>query len=372
MARTLDPDPLEEVPAPRAVARVIGHDTAEQQLLDAFNAARLHHAWLITGPRGIGKASLAFRFARFLLAHPPSAGDSLFGDTLAVHADNLDIQPDHPVFHRVLSGGHADLMTVERSVDDKTKKLRNEIVVDDVRKLSQFFSRTAGEGGWRIAIIDSSDEMNRNAANALLKILEEPPKNAILLLVCHAPGRLLPTILSRCRKLVLNPLEESTVSSLLHNYFPGMEEQDSRRIAALSHGSPGRAVRMALSGGLPIYQQMLIMLSTLDRPDIRQLHQFAGQMAGKDSESAFEIFAELLEDFISTIVQYQAGGTTRYPLEPDQEETFRKLVDRISLDQWFQLWEKTNELMSATRGVNLDRRQAVMNIFHMLETAVRK
>ena len=186
-------------PEPRRNPDLIGHETAEQALIDSAASGRMPHAWLICGPEGIGKATLAYRFARYLLAGPQPAGLFGAGET------GLYVAPDHPVFRRVAAKGHADLMTVELGADPKTGRMRGEIVVDDVRAVSEFMHMTPAEGGFRVVIVDIVDAMNRNAANALLKILEEPPPQALLLLVCHAPGRVLATIRSRCRKLVLRP-----------------------------------------------------------------------------------------------------------------------------------------------------------------------
>ena len=189
------------IPHPRENPQLLGHENAERELIEATGSGRLAHAWLLTGPRGIGKATLAYRFARYLLS--AAGGIDLFGNE---SANSLYVAPDSDVFRRLATGSHGEVMTIERSPDPKTRKLRNAIVVGDIRRLQGFFGLTASEGGWRIAIIDSADEMNRNAANALLKILEEPPKRGILLLTAHAPGRLAPTIRSRCRRIALRPL----------------------------------------------------------------------------------------------------------------------------------------------------------------------
>lgn len=348
-----------------------GHEAAERQLLDAFNSKRMHHAWLITGPRGIGKATLAWRMARFVLAHPPVADDGLFGGTFDAKPETLDLPQSHPVFQRVLSGGHADIITVERAVDEKTKKLRSEIVIDDIRQLNQFFSKTAGEGGWRVAIVDAADEMNRNAANALLKILEEPPANALILLVCHTPGRMLPTILSRCRKLKLHPLDDANVSEILLRHFPDVSEADRLRIIRLSHGSPGRAVKLAALKGPALYEEFLALLGAMPGIDIRRLHKFADQLGGRESDAMFNLFGELLEDVISTVVQMASTGGSRDAIDAQEEEIFRRCANCISLDRWFELWEKTCELMLRAEAVNLDRHQTVLNIFHLLETAAQ-
>src|SRR5215470_5545981 len=208
-------------PPPRANADFIGHALAEQALLRAWQSNRLHHAWLMTGPRGVGKATLAFRFVRHVLS-----GDErgLFADA----SDTLAVPPTAPIFRQVASGGHPDLLTIERGYDEKRDRYRTEIVVDDVRELGGFLHLKAAAGGWRVVVIDSVDDLNRNAANALLKILEEPPAQALLLLVSHAPGRLLPTIRSRCRRLTLGPLDAPVMEDLLTRYAPDLTEADRR------------------------------------------------------------------------------------------------------------------------------------------------
>ncbi|MCY4407885.1 MAG: DNA polymerase III subunit delta', partial [Rhodospirillaceae bacterium] len=179
-------------PPPRENPHLVGHEPAAGALVEAWGSGRLAHAWLIAGPRGIGKATLAYRFARFVLAGKEGI-------------DGLTMAPEHPVFRRIAAGGHSDLAVIERGLGDRGR-LRAEIVVDDVRKANAFLSLTAGEGGWRVVIVDAADEMNRNAANALLKRLEEPPSRVLFLLVSHAPSRMPATLRSRCRLLSLAPL----------------------------------------------------------------------------------------------------------------------------------------------------------------------
>ncbi|OFX09251.1 MAG: DNA polymerase III subunit delta', partial [Alphaproteobacteria bacterium RIFOXYD12_FULL_60_8] len=258
-------------PSPRLNGHLFGHETAEAQFLDAWTSQRLAHAWLITGPRGVGKATLAYRIARFVLSGGGEGG-GLFGGP----PDSLAMDGDHPVFRRIATGGLTDLRVVERGYsDDKQTKLRSEIVVDDVREIGSFLSLTPAEGGWRVVLVDAADEMNRNAANALLKVLEEPPARALLLLVCHAPGRLLPTIRSRCRSLVLSPLDDRAVEDLLTRYRPDMSAEDRRVLTTLSEGSPGRALALEEQGGLELYRAMLGLLSGLPRLDVPALHNFA-------------------------------------------------------------------------------------------------
>ena len=195
-----------DVLRPRETGVLFGHGEAERTLLDAYKGGRIPHAWLIGGPPGIGKATLAYRLARFVLAHPdPQAPAVQKADSLAVEADN-------PVARRIAAQAQGDLLVLERVINEQTGKLYTVIRVDDVRRAVPFFGSTAGEGGWRVAIVDAVDNLQREGANALLKVLEEPPPRTLLLLVSHAPGRELPTIRSRCRRLLLRPLSAADVA----------------------------------------------------------------------------------------------------------------------------------------------------------------
>ncbi|MDH3474372.1 MAG: DNA polymerase III subunit delta', partial [Rhodospirillales bacterium] len=254
-------------PTPRANPLLLGQGTAEDTLLTASRSGRLPHAWLLSGPRGIGKATLAYRFARFLLSDAESE-QGLFGPA----AQDLNVAPESETFRRVAAAGHSDLVTVALGVDEKSGKPRKEIVVKDVRSVGDFLHMTPGEGGWRIVVVDSADDMNQSAANALLKVLEEPPRQALLLLVSHAPGRLLPTIRSRCCQLPLQPLEDSLVIELLGRYAPNLAEDDRAALAQLSEGSIGRALDLSAGGGLELYRELIALLEGLPQLDVPRLY----------------------------------------------------------------------------------------------------
>jgi DNA polymerase-3 subunit delta' len=366
--------PLEEPPdfdpfAPRRNPALVGHGSAEQILLQSAESGRLPHAVILGGPRGIGKATLAFRFARWLLARPDQPEPpSLFGASAA--AATMAVDPEHPVARRISSGGHADLLTIERGWDPKRKKLRGEIVVDDVRAVASFLRLTPAEGGWRVVVIDSADEMNRNAANALLKILEEPPRRALLLLVCHAPGRLLPTIRSRCCKLALQPLAEAEVVELLREHRPAVPVADATVLARLADGSIGRALDLADAGGLGLYQSLVALLAELPRLDIPALHHLADRIAGTDAEAVFATLTELLVDFLARLVAGAAEGRPRAVL-PVEAELLRRLGSQTRLDRWIEVWENLRALFGRADAVNLDRRQVVLDAFFTLEAASR-
>ena len=245
-----DPAELEKLEWPHAWAppwrndRLVGHDAAEKTLLAAQQGGRLHHAWLMTGPRGIGKATLAWRFAKFLLCGDSQGG--LFGGA----PDGLYVPADAPGRSLIDARSHPDLFHLRRTLNHDTGRMRAEISVDDVRDLGAFMHMTPAMGKWRVAIVDAADEMNRNAANAVLKVLEEPPPNAVLLIVAHAPGRLLPTIRSRCRRLAMQPLGHDTVMQLLGDYAPDIAQDEKAALANLAEGSIGRALELASAGSL--------------------------------------------------------------------------------------------------------------------------
>ncbi len=352
----------DSAPTPRTTADLLGHADAEQAFLDAWTSGRLAHAWLICGPRGIGKATLAYRIARFVLAGGGDGG-GLFGDA----PRTLAIAPEHPVFHRVVSGGHADLKVVERGwADDKKNRLKTEIPVDDVRGIGGFLSLTPAEGGWRVVIIDAVDELNRSGANAILKILEEPPRNALLLLVSHSPGRLLPTIRSRCRRLMMRPLAEDVVVTLLGRRCPDLDGADAPAIARLSEGSIGKALALASEGGLSLYRDMVGLIGGLPRLDIGGLHAFGDKVVKTDE--SFHTLSDLFSGWLAAAASRRDGTAEVVPGERDLQ---RRLVKAAGLDRWVEVWEKTSHLFGRADAVNLDRKLVVVNAFLALERLCR-
>jgi DNA polymerase-3 subunit delta' len=354
---------MSDLPDPKANPDLFGHQEAERQLLEGWNSGRLAHAWLISGPRGIGKATLAYRFARFALAGGGEGG-GLFGGG----PENLAVSPEHPVFRRVVSGGHADLKIIERGLTDKGKR-RGEIVVDDVRDVGNFLSLTPAEGGWRVVVVDAADEMNRSAANALLKVLEEPPPRALLLLVCHAPGRLLPTIRSRCRRLEMKPLAEADAVKLITRAHPELAFDEAETLARLAEGSAGRAIALAEEGGLTLYREVMKLLATLPDLDITALHAFGERLGKAGAEDAFRTGGELLTDWLARMIR--SGGLGQLPREtvPGEAETARRLLSAASLDRWVEVWEKSRRVLAKAEAAHLDRKQAVLVVFSSIGRA---
>src|SRR5438105_279350 len=355
-------------PSPRGNPDLIGHEAAEQALRRLFEAGRLPHALLLSGPRGIGKATLAFRLARFVLANGAEEG-SLLAPSARIAEDHggLAIAPESGVFHRVEAGGHADLLTVERAYDPRRRRLRSEIVVDDAREIAAFLRLTPAEGGWRVVIVDGADEMNRNAANSLLKILEEPPRRTLLLLVAHSPGRLLPTIRSRCRRLMLAPLPRDIVGDLLARYRPGLAEAEATAVTALAGGSIGRALDLTVAGGVELYRSVLALLSRDQGIDPAALHGFADRLARPDAEEAYRA----VEDLVGQLLARLAIGAARGVDEVSDQESalLRRLGGRVPAAGWAALRDEIGQSFARTDALNLDRKQTILGAFFAIERA---
>ncbi len=344
-------EPVAAPAGPRVEAELVGHGAAEAQILDAWARGRPHHAWLIAGPAGIGKATFAFRVARFVLAGAGGDG-GLFG----APAD-LAMDPDHPVFRRVAAGSHPDLMTLER-LAGKDGRLATVISVDQVRAVGRFLHRTAGEGGWRVVIVDSADELNLNAANALLKLLEEPPPQALLLLVAHAPGGLLATIRSRCRRLGLMPLADADLDRLLARRLPDLPAPERRSLALLAEGSPGRALRLAEQGGLELYRTLVAVIG---RADPVAAHDLAERLTRPGQGAAYDCVAELLPWWLARLARAAARGVLPPEVVAGEAEAGRRLLDRHGLERLVALWENIGATFARADGLNLDRRQAILD-----------
>ncbi len=363
--------------APRENPELIGHEAAEARFLAAWNSGRMPHAWLITGPRGVGKATFAFRAARFVLSGGGGGADQdpgLFGDfDPTPAAEGLYVPPDSPVFRRVASASHGDLMTVQKSINPDTKKMRTVIAVDDVRAAGEFMRLTASEGGWRVVVVDSADEMNLNAANALLKVLEEPPARALMLVVSHAPGRLLATIRSRCCRLPLQPLDDDAVAQLLARQRPELSPAERVALAALAEGSPGKALTLADSDGITLYRQIMVLLSGLPRPPAAALHAFGDQLARNGAEDRFRTATELMAWWLGRAARAGARGQGGpAPIVPEEEGCAARLLAAAGVDRWLEVWEKIVRLSDQTDRLNLDRKQALLTMFHALQGAMAR
>jgi DNA polymerase III subunit delta' len=353
------PDRLSGAPHPRDTVTLVGQETAEAAFLDAFNAGKLHHAWLLTGPRGVGKATLAWRIARFLLATPDPGSGGMF-DVGPV--TSLDISADHPITRRIAAGGESALRAVTRTVDDKTKRLRKQIVVDDIRALGGFFHMSAPDGGRRVVIIDDADEMNPNAANALLKMLEEPPKRVTMLLISHRPSGLLPTIRSRCRTLRLGPLDAGQMARALD--ASGVEVAgDPGSLAELSGGSVGGALRLSLLGGLELYAELVALAGTLPRIDRPRAIKLAEATAQRGAEERLDLTFALIDLLLARLARTGAtGAPPAIAAAPGEAEVLARLAPHLAAGRGWA--EAAAEISARARhgiAVNLDPAALVLD-----------
>lgn len=325
----------EEVP-------LTGHDAAAAGFAEAWASGRLHHAWLIGGPPGIGKATFARRAARWVLAGGPATERP------------LGLPPGHPVARKVDAVSHPDLRLVARAENPKTGRPYSEIRVDDIRAMTDFLRLTGAESPWRVAIVDSADELSTEAANALLKILEEPPPKALILLVAHAPARLLPTIRSRCRRLPLSPLARAEVAVLLRRLAPELPEAEVEAAASLAGGSVGRALQLAEGGAAELSAAIGRVFQALPALDLASAHALADRLSRPGGEEGFSLFMSLLRDRLAALAKAQATG------RGDGVARLRPL------EEWGALWEKVGRMARLADALNLDRKQAVLSVLQAL------
>ncbi len=339
-----------EAPHPRETDIVFGHDRAQTQILDAYRSNRLPQAWILGGREGIGKATLAWHFARFVLANPDPASAAV------QNATDLSVSPDHPAARRMAALSHGDLLLTRREWDPKTKKHFTEIRAQDVRRLIDLFRQAAGEGGWRVAILDAADDLNKSSANALLKLIEEPPSRSLFLMIAHRPADVLPTIRSRSRMLLLDPLSPEDVVRAVRQAgepWSRSSEADLRAAAERGQGSVRAAMRLLDGSGLALARRLEGLLGRLPEVDWLGVHDLADTLAGRDGLEDFETTLATVFDWIDATVRAStAAGVAR-------------------LAPYAEVWEKIAASARETEAFNLDRRPLILSIFADLAAATR-
>jgi DNA polymerase III subunit delta' len=334
-------DRLEGFPHPRETTALVGQDLALERAARAIRGGHPPQGWLITGPPGIGKATLAYRIARYMLAYGATAQG----------AEDLSVPEREPNALQLAAGAHPGLMVLKRGLND-SGKLMSETSVNVVRKLQGFFGMTSGAGGWRIAIVDTADDMNHAAANALLKLLEEPPSRAVLLLLSHVPGRLLPTIRSRCQRLDLRPLDEATLEKQLAHLLPDSSAAARAALARLSGGSLGMALQLSAGDSVALAQEADRLLDHAASPDIAAILAL-GDRIWRITDG-LDTFATFLTDALVQRIRAraQAGGT--------------------NLDRWVECLNKLNASFARTAALNLEPRQTILSAAGTLAQAAKR
>ncbi len=339
--------PDDAVPHPRHTVALYGHREAEATLLAAYRGGAMPHAWLIGGASGVGKATLAYRLARFVLAH----GDPTAPEVRS--ATSLALNPEHPVARQVAAGAHGGLLTLERILNDRGT-MNTVITVDQVRRTTTFFGATAAAEGWRVCIVDSVEDLNANAANALLKVLEEPPRRSLFLLVSRAPARVLPTIQSRCRKLSLRPLDEGDVARAVAD-VGGFQDGDAalNEAAAAAEGSVGRALMLLGGDALELRERTRALLAALPDIDGNALHALGDALAVNDRAA--------LATVMDTLEHWVAGELRR----PDAAQQLSRLA-RLG-----EVWDNISRSARETETFNLERKPLVFAAFGLLAEVTR-
>ncbi len=334
--------------SPKNNSYLLGHETEEKFLLDAWKENKLHNSILISGISGIGKATLAYKFARFLLSADENKRQEY---------NSLDVSPESNVYRLIANNSHPDLKIIERdyietdkkkiikaikdgdALDDeelKSLKKSTNIRIDEVRTINEFLAKKSGNDGWRVVIVDSIDDMNSASANAILKVLEEPPYKTLMMLISHNPNRLLPTIKSRCAKINLKPLDEKVVASLLRRYRPDVDEASIKELSSLCSGSIGKALNYVDLDALSVYKSLSEIILSKEL-ELKSLLDFVNLYTA--SEEKYELVKELILKFIAENIQKAQN-----------------------LEDFAKSWEESIKIFNETSALNLDKKQALMNV----------
>lgn len=336
-------DRIDGISIPEECRRIYSHEDVLKRLTASFISGKMHHAWLLNGPRGVGKATVALSFAKFMFSN--------LDRTNAVQGFSMESISD-AVHGQVTGGGHPELLHLTRPWDSKTGKFKTQLSVEEVRRTQAFYGMTAAAGGWRITIVDAADDMNASASNALLKILEEPPKRSLFFVLNHSTGRLLPTIRSRCQSLNFTPLSSQQIVECTTYLNVQASDSDRQKAADLSQGSVRRAVQLIQGNALKDYSTFEKLMQDRATGSASQwglVHKIADSLTRKGQEDSFKMFLDLVIGWIGMQVRVdpRAHGPS-------------------SLAGWADVWDKANRSIKVADAFNLDRKQVVLSLFRDL------
>ena len=356
-------DRLEGFAHPRETIDLFGHAAAEAAFAKAFLSGRIHHGWLISGKEGIGKATLAYRIARFALALPEERGKG---------TRPLDVPPSSVAARQVLALSHPGLLVIRRPWEQKGKRFLSVISVDEVRRIKSFLAHSAGIDAWRVVIVDQADELNISAANALLKSLEEPPARTLFLLVTSDPGRLLRTIRSRCRRLELEGLAETDLrlaadAALLASQHKPIDEKSWPALVEGAQGSVRRLLALIGSEGVGVHTKLKTVMASFPRLDWTAVHGLADEVAGPGSEQRYEQLMDLVSDTITRLVRARAVAVA----DGETMKLAERLIPAHALATWAELWETLQSKRAETAALNLDRKTLILEMFARMQAASR-
>lgn len=355
---------------PRFSNLCVGHDQQEKLFLELHDKKVMPHALIFSGLEGIGKTTMAFRLARFLLKHGKDevADSGLFGgEALPQDITSLDVPADDPVFARVASGGHADLLHIARHYDDAKGKLDKALKVDALRKIEPFLRKTSSEGGWRIVLIEDADTMNRSAQNAILKILEEPPANVLIVLIAHRPGMLIPTIRSRARVIPFEPLSSEHMKDLLSRKGISLPVMDMEALSDISEGSIGQALQYADEGGLDMMRKVLNHLDEAPDFNWEEIHKLSNHLGAAAQDKEYRMFTEMMQWVFRKFLFLKSRGHQSLPSYLDQQGA-RYIFAHYSIEALIDVVDALKKHFERIEYANLDRRDAVRSSFLVLSS----
>lgn len=361
-----EPDRLDGFPHPRETRNLYGFEAAEARFAAAFASGRMHHAWLLCGPRGTGKATFAYRAARHVLAAP--AARDAFGQS-------LDVAPDNRAARLVATLSHPDLLVIRRPWDPKAKRLRTEIVVEEVRRLRSFLTLSREPDQWRVVIVDPADDLNVSAANAILKSLEEPPARTVFFLISSSMGQLLPTIRSRCRVLSIRGLHRDAFRRAVAQALTASGEEIAASVPApgewplletLSGGSVQQALSLHAAKGLDLYNRLAGHIGALPGAEWGKIHALADELASPAAEARFELFHGLLLGLLARMVRQASAPIGEGEAIVEEARLSARLRGQGTLAAWAQLWETLVAEKADADALNLDRKALILGAFERI------